>query len=319
MTTFEATFSEETGEQRTGSVPLSHLSIELGHLYLDDFRKGPAELRRKFEAVLPWLEGITRHYTATLRGATPRISTCFLVDDYFNPQSPPTEVVPMVLEAAEACGLSIGYLARESACANLPDIRVAEVVTGWIIDEPPEGTNGVRPPATVSGWLSNGQRSPSTISTAAMKGPREWEPPVENARNRHSIFLDVELWSGGGDDRVWSCPFLAVIWQLARLGLLRYQGEAFLQPEPWGKPWPAEWQQLPGVIKIDEGASPFSAYRTMSVLDDKFFPVEHAVRVILSQVSVDATVVKQATLRAEREGLQLPDDPVGRIGYVFTR
>lgn len=319
MTTYEVTFSEATGEQRIASVPLSHLSIELGHLYLEDFRKGPAELRRRFEAVVPWLEGVRRHYTESLCGTTPRISTCYLVDDYFSPQSPPAEVVPMVLEAAAACGLSIGYLARESACARLPDIRVAEVVTGWIIDEPAEGTNGVRPPTTVSGWLSNGQRTPSTASTAAMKGPRAWEPPVESARNRHSIFLDVQLWSGTGDERVWSCPLLASIWQLARMGLLRYQGDPFLQPEPWGKPWPPQWQQLPGVIRLDDTAAPFSAYRTMSVLDDKFFPVEHAVRVILSQVGIDPKVMAEATARAKREGLELADEVVGRIGYVFTR
>jgi hypothetical protein len=313
------TFSEATGEQRIVSVPLSHLSVELGHLYFEDLRKGPAELRRKFEIVAPWLEGVRAHYTKSLRGNTPRISTCYLVDDYFSAQSPPAEVIPMVLEAAAASGLSIGYLARESACAALPEIRVAEVVTGWIIDEPPEGANGVRPPTTVTGWLSNGQRTPATATTAAMKGPRTWEPPVESARNRHSIFLDVELWSGNGDERVWSCPLLAAIWQLARMGLLRYQGEPFLQPEPWGKPWPQEWQQLPGVIRLDETAAPFSAYRTMSVLDDKFFGVEHAVRTILSQVGIDPTVLASATERARREGIELPDEIVGRIGYVFTR
>ena len=313
------TFSEATGEQRIASVPLSHLSVELGHLYFEDLRKGPAELRRKFESVAPWLEGVRRHYTKSLRGTNPRISTCYLVDDYFSAQSPPAEVIPMVLEAAEASGLSIGYLARESACAQLPEIRVAEVVTGWIIDEPPEGANGVRPPMTVTGWLSNGQRTPATTSTAAMKGPKAWEPPVESARNRHSIFLDVELWSGTGDERVWSCPLLAAIWQLARMGLLRYQGEPFLQPEQWGKPWPQEWQQLPGVIRLDESAAAFSAYRTMSVLDDKFFAVEHAVRTILSQVGIDPTVLAAATARAKREGLELPDEIVGRIGYVFTR
>jgi hypothetical protein len=152
-----------------------------------------------------------------------------------------------------------------------------------------------------------------------MKGPKAWQPPVESARNRHSIFVDVELWSGTGDERVWSCPLLAAIWQLARMGLLRYQGEPFLQPEPWGKAWPQEWQQLPGVIRLDDSAAPFSAYRTMSVLDDKFFAVEHAVRTILSQVGIDPAVLAAATDRAKREGLELSDEIVGRIGYVFTR
>ena len=312
------TFSEETGEQRVASVPLSHLSVELGHLYFEDFRRGQAEIRRKFEAVVPWLAAVREQYGKSLSKA-PRISTCYLVDDYFSPQSPPSEVIPMVLEAASASGLSIGYLGRESACATLPEIRVAEVVTGWIIDEPPEGANGVRPPTAATGWLSNGQRTPAVASTAAMRAPKQWQAPVESARNRHSIFLDVELWSGGGEERVWSCPLLAAIWQLARMGLLRHRGEPFLQPEEWGRPWQTDWQQLPGVIKLDDAAAPFSAYRTMSVLDDKFFAVEHAVRTILSQVGIDPRVLAQSATRAKREGFELSDEIVGRIGYVFTR
>ena len=69
------TFSEATGEQRVASVPLSHLSVELGHLYFEDLRKGPAELRRKFETVAQWLEGVRRHYTKSLRGNTPPRTT----------------------------------------------------------------------------------------------------------------------------------------------------------------------------------------------------------------------------------------------------
>ena len=309
LTAYEATFTEATGEQRIESVPLSHLSIELGHLYFEDLRGGPEALRRKLEVVAPWAHAVL--------GSGTRISTCFLVDDYFSSELSPAEVVPLVLDVAKQSGLSIGYLARESACASVDGVDVAQLVAQWIVDEPPEGSNGVRPPAAVGGWLSNGERSPTTVS-AAMKGPPQWRPPRESARNRHSIFLDVELWSAVGDRRLWSCPMLAAVWQLARLGMLRYQGRPLLQPETWDTAWPAEWASLPGVVKIDPDAAPFSAYRTLSVLDVQFLPVEHAVRQILGMVEIDPLVMRQSVLRAGKEGLAVPDETVGRIGYVFV-
>ena len=44
----EAVFRETTAELRTQSVPLSHLSLELGHLYMEDFEAGPERLREHF-------------------------------------------------------------------------------------------------------------------------------------------------------------------------------------------------------------------------------------------------------------------------------
>ncbi|OSP42669.1 hypothetical protein B7767_14420, partial [Streptomyces sp. 13-12-16] len=52
----EAVFRETAAEPRTQAVPLSHLSLELGHLYMEDFEAGPGHLRRHFERVRPWAE-----------------------------------------------------------------------------------------------------------------------------------------------------------------------------------------------------------------------------------------------------------------------
>ena len=52
----EAVFRETAAEPRTQAVPLSHLSLELGHLYMEDFEAGPEHLRRHFERVRPWAE-----------------------------------------------------------------------------------------------------------------------------------------------------------------------------------------------------------------------------------------------------------------------
>jgi hypothetical protein len=54
----DAEFSEAAAQPRTASIPLSHLSIELGHLYAEDFRQGPDGVNRHFERVAPWVAAV---------------------------------------------------------------------------------------------------------------------------------------------------------------------------------------------------------------------------------------------------------------------
>jgi hypothetical protein len=49
----------------------------------------------------------------------------------------------------------------------------------------------------------------------------------------------------------------------------------------------------------------------------RFLPIELAVRTILGQVAVDATVAEQVRERATGEGLDLPGEVVDRIRYAF--
>ena len=51
-------FRETTAEPRTQSVPLAHLSLELGHLYMEDFEAGPERLREHFARVRPWVDAV---------------------------------------------------------------------------------------------------------------------------------------------------------------------------------------------------------------------------------------------------------------------
>jgi hypothetical protein len=294
---------------------LAHLSLEVGHLYMDDYKAGLDQLRRKFAAVRPWADFIIRNARDEL-GDRARISTCYLVDDYFDRTSAPGEVIPMVLEAAESARLSIDYLVRESACATDDGLDVAQLVVGQIIAEPPQRSNGSRPPATVSGWLSNGRRTPSSVP-AAMTSPQDWQPPEQTSKRNHSNFADIELWKDGPNGRLWSCSFLAAVWQLARLGLLRFSGAAVLQPRTWDGPWPASWDELPGVLRLGQRVADFSAYATMSVLAARFLDTENAVKTILSQISPDPQAMVQAVQRAHKGGLVLPGDITSRIGYVF--
>ncbi|MGH3873789.1 MAG: SCO2522 family protein [Pseudonocardiaceae bacterium] len=323
MTPADAVFREAAAERRVAAVPLSHLSIELGHLYLDDFAAGTG-LRQHFEQVAPWAKAGRQACADGLpgrsgRGARARISTCFLIDDYFTPFSSPAELVPELVSAARAADLEIDYLVREAGCADAEGVELARSVEGLLVADPPPHTNGSRPPAAEVGWLCNGQRSPGVNDALeAMDTVRSWAPPVQNAARRHSIFLDVQLWDDNHGRRTWSCPFLAAVWQLLRLGLLRHDGQAVATARECAGEFPDDWDKMPAVTQLNPTAAPFSAYRTLSILSTKFLPIEHAVRMILSQVAIDPHVLDQVINRSRGEGIELPPELVDRIDYVFA-
>ncbi|BAL86684.1 hypothetical protein AMIS_14640 [Actinoplanes missouriensis 431] len=318
MTEPAATFRERSAQPRVEQVPLAHVSIELGHLYMEDYEGGIDQLRRHFREIKPWVAAAEQR-VADLAGPgkRPRISTCFLVDDYFTTFSSPDEVIAQLVEAAGDNGLTIDYVAREAACADAGDVRPAELVLDRLVPDPSPGTDGVWPPPQESGWLTNGSRPPGTSPQPAMARDAGFQPPVENAKNRHSIFLAVEIFSEGPDGRLWSCPYLASVWQLLRLGMLRCEGRPVAPPEPVGDRLPATWAEMPPILRLNPAAQPFSAYRTLSMLARRFQNIEAAVGVVLSQVNVDEEVQRQVRRRAEGEGFGLPDDLVQRISYVF--
>ncbi|GAB7052801.1 SCO2522 family protein [Catenuloplanes indicus] len=320
MTVPEVTYTETTATPRVRSTPLAHLSIELGHLYMEDFAAGPERLRAQFRRVRPWADALRRVEADSRPGQASRISTCFLIDDYFAPFGSPADVIPELAAAADEAGLRIDYIARESACATTDGVEVARIVESRLVADPPRGTNGSRPPTHQSGWLSNGE-PPSTGAAAseAMDAARGWQPPRQNAVKNHSIYVDVEIWQERKTGRLWACPFLAAVWQLLRLGLLRDRGEPVWRPEPATRAdLPASWHELPAVIQWEPRAAPFTALRTASVLDTRFIEIETAVRVILSQVAVQRDVAEQVATRAAAEGITIPDEVVDRIDYVFT-
>lgn len=317
MTAADDVFTEVSAVPAVRSVALSHLSIELGHLYMEDFAAGEPRLRERFRRVLPWVRTATEQVAAELTGRRPRISTCFLIDDYFTRFSSPPEVVSALVAAARAADLEIDYVARESGCAEAGGIDVATLVQQHLVEEPAEGANGGRPTSTQSGWLTNGERSP-VAATSAMSAPRQWQPPRQSAVRNHSIFMDIELWSDGPGGRLWSCPFLAAVWQLQRLGLLRHLGDPVADPvRATPADLPVDWAQMPAIVQLNPEAAALRAYRTFSALDSRFLAVEVAVRTILAQVAIDPLVAAQARDRARSEGLDLPPETVERIGYAF--
>jgi hypothetical protein len=317
-------FQETSAQPRTEAVPFSHLSLELGHLYMEDFAEGPERLHANFAAVRPWVEAARCSVPAPPDGKRPRVSTCFLVDDYFSRLATPAELLPPLLKAAERAGLTIDYLARESGCAAAADPGrperggLAEAVLGRLVETPPPGSKGFRPPLSRTGWLTNGRRAPAQRTGAALNSAASWQPPSETGARGHSVFVDVELWDESAGRRTWSCAFLAAVWQLARLGLLRDNGKAVLTPTPWDRSgFPDDWDALPPLLGLNSSAAPFSAYYTCSVLPARFLPVEHAVRVILEQTHVDSGALGQFVERSGGEEFTVPTGVVERTSYVF--
>jgi hypothetical protein len=314
----EAVFREASAQPRIEGVPYAHLSIELGHLYMEDYEAGIDGLREHFRQVAPWAMAAREACAATLGDRRARVSTCFLVDDYFAPFGSPREIVPDLLRAADDCGLQIDYLGRESGCADADGVPLAELVEGRLVAEPAPRTTGTRPPVNQTGWLSNGQRSPGSTATEAMGVIPRWRPPLESAANRHSIFLDVELWDERPDGRrTWSCPYLAAVWQLLRLGMLRDLGKRVAQPGVLDGDLPEQWADLPALVQLNPTAAAFCAYRTFSVLANRYLPIEHAVRLILGQVAAEDGVASQVLERSMGEKLTLPAELVERVEYLF--
>jgi hypothetical protein len=317
VTAYDGVFVEECAMSVSRRVPLSHLSVELGHLYKDDFTAGRSRLLAQFEAVRPWVAAAAAACAAEAGARRARVSTCFLIDDYFTRFSTPQAVVSDLVATAAEAGLEIDYVARESGCAVADGVEVATLVRQHLVAEPPEGDNGSRPPTDVSGWLSNGDRG-GDGPASAMAAPRSWQPPRQSAVQNHSIFVDIELWNGPADEPRWSCPFLAAVWQLQRLGLIRHLGGPVGDPVPMSvAELPAEWDRMPAVVRLNPGAAPFRAYRTFSALASRFLPIELAVRTILGQVAVSAAVAEDLRERAGAEEIDLPGETVDRIRYAF--
>ncbi|WP_067664918.1 SCO2522 family protein [Nocardia miyunensis] len=327
---FSTGYSEATEQAKIANVELSHLSIETGHFYMKDLTDGLEPIRTQFRRVQKLVDLYTEATRAEF-GNSARVSTCFLIDDYFGPNTDPTEVLAKILGVAQEYGLTIDYLAREASCWESPQyvdgqptghsVPLAEMIASWIVAEPVPATTGGRPPDVESGWLCNGRRSSEYDSKQAMQ-LSEYRPSEELGRREHSIFLDVELWNenirkDGSKNIRWSCPYLASIWQLLRLGMVRYDGGPVVQPQPRGTGWPERWWEMPSVVQLNPKAAPFAAYQTLSILPQSYLKIEHAVRMILDHVHLDEELVAQTLARGAREGVEIPRELTRRLQHVF--
>jgi hypothetical protein len=317
------TYSEASAREYVRAIPLSHLSIEVGHFYMEDLLNGHERIRAQFQRIRPWVATATA--TVDTGSSKPRVSTCLLIDDYFRNDTNPGEILNKLIKIADECKVLIDYVVREAGCCVADDVPLAELTAAKLRPEPPPGSNGSRPPTRESGWLCNGERSQEPFDQAMRRRP--WQPPQEFGKRQHSIFIDLELWKDAParvdaeavPQRSWSCPFLASVWQLLRLGMLRHHGEAVASPHSWppGAEWPQHWAELPAVIRLNPHATPFAAYRTASILPHWYLPIEDAVRVILGHVSLDDAITDQVVDRAAKEGVTVSRSVIDRISQIF--
>jgi hypothetical protein len=320
--------------------------VEVGHLYADQLGSSDDALTETFVRAARQLPSDLHEQLCSATAArrlescrkpdrgspsSPRISTCVLVDDYSRDlPTGPDEALPRVIAAARRAGLRLDYLAREAACARVDDVSPAALLVRALVTEPPEGATGARPPAFRSGWVCNGIRSPDPVGPAM--APARWQPPRQNAPEGHSVVIDVELWSPydaaatqappvaascDRTDRRWSCTALAATWQLLRLGLLRHRGEPVWGVHDLPRSWPATWAELPPLIRVQPTATPFPAYRTLSLLPGRFLLTESGVRTVLGQVAGDCELLADIATRAGAEGTPVPTRIDDRVEYVF--
>lgn len=258
------------------------MSVELGHLYLRDLRQSSDDeaamqvIERRVRSAVRWAGPVVERERD--RGRV--VSTCILVDNYFweatHDGLRPTELARAMARCFESEGLPIDHIVYEAALAPSVHHMVDRLVSK---PEPGAGTSVdplVKDPGPPT-WISNGEPQRPSLEDRSPRfsawgkpapGPPPKGPAAFGPGRQHSIRLDVEL--RDESERPWSCPTLAAWWQLVRLGALDVFEGSEVPPGTYSRP----------------EAGPFAARRTLTVLAPEFLEVEHAVRVILSQVAL---------------------------------
>lgn len=299
----------EASTSKDAAIAFSDLSIEVGHVEPNSFRRGVEHLENHLRRVTPWLGPARTAWDSPDSEA--RTSTCFLVDDYTAPIPPPSEVIPKLLKAAARCGIGIDYLVRESGYAGPDALSLARYIESRMADGDSRAAGAPDPSLATSAWLADGERRPSPLAAdASAAGDSEQIEPSD------SIFMDIRLWPGDTAGGGWSCSFLAAVWQLARLGLVEDTSPA--DETPWEERSLSRWNELPPVIQLSQDAAPFHAYRTISVLESRYLPIEAAVRIILKKVSDEPEILQRIAAHRSRDGVRPPAKLTDRINYVFV-
>ena len=70
-------------------------------------------------------------------------------------------------------------------------------------------------------------------------------------------------------------------------------------------------------VKLSDTGAAFSAYRTCTLMPNRFIAVEDAVRLILDQIDVDAGALRQVAERSAAERVPVPPAVAQRATYVF--
>lgn len=282
------------------------LSIEVGHMYLDRMSEEiidaeAARAKRLIEA----------HVGEDRVG---RASKVVLIDNYNRYSNPLVEweqaedAQQAVVAAFEDHGILLDHVVWEGSLADtvhhMLDLLVPEPRRG---DGSRQGSSDEPLWQPDAGWLSNGDEArpqEAEFTGGLLMGSDDSAEMPQDAsvpRHRHSIALDVELWSEEDGIRRWACPVLAAWWQLVRLGALNHvdSRSSDTPRDTWSRP----------------GGSSLSAFRTITFLESNYIEVEHAVWNILRQVALPDEWAN--SLRDSREET-LPRAHLERMSYVFS-
>jgi hypothetical protein len=192
----------------------------------------------------------------------------------------------------------------------------ARVSTCFLIDD---YTAQIRPPAEVIPRLLDAARQGGIcIDYLARESGCVDGDEDSIARSVERRITDIQSLDEDSAGREWSCSFLAAVWQLSRLGLLDNASRNYMTPQKWevGNP-PSRWGDLPSIIQMNHDATPFQAYRTISILDSRYLSVEATVRAILKQVSIEPAALAFVSENGAVDGTALPARVVDRVSYVF--
>ena len=285
------------------------LSVEIGHLYLRDLRSKKSNPTKYVEqrmlagalAIGPTIRTYINH--------NKKVCTSVLIDDYFwSPGSGPSpeDLAELIASCRDdflkELGISIDFIVFESSLADTATTLHRNITPLPIKDAGSGGSGGSELPI----WISNGQkRRPASshedvLPTIGLLPRQEEDRTLSQSPKEHAVRIEVELFSGGKDNRVWSCPMLAAWWQLVRLGMLRDEGDVPMIPAR--------------TIDFTEGEKTFFAKRTLTALDPQFLEIEVAVRTILDNTTLPDNWLK--ALR-DREEFLKPREHLDRIAYVF--
>lgn len=278
------------------TAPFSEVSIELGcHFYPDEW----AEIAERGEIPPQHMEDAADVYRSRVRwyGAD-AVSTCLFLDGYngkLDRVIEPAYAVELLAKSAEAAKVPLHYIGSEGACAG----ELASKVLTWLIAPPPTHTNGAQEPTAEKGWVSNGLLPTGELREYDNNVPHSISTAVE-------IFADTPPRKKQPGERIWACPYLASVWQLARLGLLPPE---HMQASQEAINADTTWDDLPLTIQLDPSAPPFIARRTRTILPKRYAAVVNAEALILNSLTVPTAYRKRHP--------QLPTRLADLAGYVL--
>lgn len=193
-------------------------------------------------------------------------SLVVMLDDYFLTGKPArverivTEAQDTIVAAAADVGLTIDLVVRESAMATVAERALALIEPGRVVD----------------GILQ------------------------ANSPYRRFGVDEVPLWTTDDDGgRQWTCPYLAAVWQLVRLGLLALDGALVHQVHP----------DEPAAVGV-------ATEETLTLLSSRYLATEAAVQAICATLASDAL---RNQVAAKASHLFVPaaeSDEVAATGYL---